>query len=231
MFRARIAGCIGVFLGLAWSGLSAEVVTKKQLETAYGPIQGQMVVDSYTVLIFKTAQVRFHRETGAMSFIPTVATASVAISGKEPLPSAWIEQKRKIARLPAHEQVRYWKLHQIRHPDRDVTTQLEAALDKMEAIRRQSLVKQEAEAPVSPSYRYRRSSGVFAPYFSGYGYTSDYRYRRAIRKDTQIGLDRIPRKPRPVETWNTAMSLADRARADALSKVSGARAAILGTDR
>ena len=81
------------------------------------------------------------------------------------------------------------------------------------------------------NYRYRRSRSSYVPYFPSFGYSSNYRYRRALRKDTQIELDRIQRAPRPVESFNTPMSMADRARSEALSKVSGARSAILGSTR
>lgn len=233
MFRARTALCWILPLFLAGTSLTSGLVTKADLESEYGPIQGQMVMGTHTVLVFETVQVKFHRETGVMNLIPLRAPSLSTVSGHQPLPSSWMELKRRIARLPAHEQVRYWKLYQVRHPDQNVTSELEAALDKMESVRQQSMVARvEVEKTQSKSSSvYRRSRSLYSPYFPSYGYTSSYRFRRAIRKDTQIALDRIQRVRRPVESLNTAMSMADRARSDALSKVSGARSAILGSTR
>jgi len=204
-------------------------VNVKELESQFGPLQGQMEMRGQTVLVFPGARVKVFHETGKSDIEPTDLSASSAhLTGKPALPNIRT-LKRKIDRLPVHEQVRYWKLHKIRYPESDVTSELEAALDLMETIRKEAIVVQQQETREvdtvrSSSSRYRSS---VLPFFRNYGYTSSYRYRRARHIDSQIELDRIQRKPRPVENWTTAMSVSDRARSEALGKVSGARSSAL----
>lgn len=195
------------------------------IESEHGSLQGKMELKEHTVFVFETARLEVIRETGEGLLKVFPRQADLSNSAQEYSPTSFRTLKRKIARLPAHEQVRYWKLHSLRHPSADVTTEIEDALDLMETVRQASMqsavVAVEAE-PVRGYNRYRSGSG-YSRYSSSYGYTSNYRHRRAIRKDSQGDLDRIQHKTRPVENLTTAMSLADRGRSEALAKISGAR--------
>ena len=227
--RAAYAAFIGIFsLVMA---ISAEAAIKvRELETQYGKLQGHLKLSDQTVLLFPTAKVNVSHTTGQATVEP-VEIRDVRPAPAKPAQPDIRAIKRKIDRLPAYEQVRYWKLHQIRYPTSDVDAELNAALDLVESIRRQSIQdrQQAAEQAVvaQRSYRRYRPSGLFYP---SYGYSSAYRYRRALRRDTQIELDRIYQPPR-VESWDTAMSMADRGRSEALSHVEGGRSAILGNTR
>jgi hypothetical protein len=212
---------------------SQGIVKVSELETRFGPLRGQMELGNQTVLLFPGAKVKVSHETG-LAEIETIQSGILVKQNSAPRSFPDLQSiRRKINRLPAHEQVRYWKLHQIRYPESNVSSELNAALDLMESIRKDSIEMQKPEPPESyvendSQRRYRRSSGLLLP---GYGYSSNYRYRRARHKDTQIELDRVNRERAPVESWITPMSLADHARSDALAKVSGARSAILGNTR
>ena len=221
-----LTGVISLF-----SGQVAQAVIKvKELESQYGELQGHLKMSHKTVLWFPTAKVNVSHTTGLASIEPI--TERVETAPRIPVAPDILALKRKINRLPAYEQVHYWKLHQIRYPNSNVDAELNAALDLVEQLRSQSIeeMKNQEKAPVvvQRSYRRSRSSGV--SFYPSYGYNSAYRYRRALRKDTQIELDRIYQPPK-VESWDTAMSLADQGRSEALKHVEGARSAILGNTR
>jgi hypothetical protein len=214
--------------------VAAEGIIKvRELESQFGRLQGQIEMSKQTVLLFPGAKVKVSHETGKAKIERIDAQGSMIRSSTRPSLPDLRALKRKINRLPAHEQVRYWKLHQIRYPESTVADELDAAFDLMEAVRKEAFVVQQQEdqesEPVRRSYNRYRSSGL--SYFPSYGYTSSRRYRRARHQDTQIELDRIQRERPPAESWNTAMSLADRARSEAWGRVSGARSAILGNTR
>lgn len=204
------------------------VVSVQDLETQFGPLQGQMELRSQTVLMFPSAKVKIFHETGEAKIERIEAPADSLNSTTRPTLPDLRTLKRKINRLPAHEQVRYWKLHQIRYPESDVSNELELALDLMEVVRSESIAsnQQETEEVETESRSYNRNHSP-SSYFPSYRFSSGYRYHRARHKDTQIELDRIQRAPRPVENFTTAMSLADRARSQAYSTVSGARSEAL----
>lgn len=204
------------------------VVSVPDLETQFGPLQGQMELRGQTVLMFPVAKVKVFHETGEAK-IERIETPSDSYdpTSRPTLPDLRA-LKRKIGRLPAHEQVRYWKLHQIRYPQSDVSAELELALDLMEAVRSQAIAshQQETEEAGYEHRSYNRNHSR-STYFPSYRFSSGYRYRRARHKDTQIELDRIQHAPRPVENFTTAMSIADRARSQAYGAVSGARSQAL----
>ena len=211
------------------------LVTKSQLESDYGPIQGQMVLGDYGVLIFETVQIKYHRETGVMNLIAVPSPVDGKITRGPSKSAVWRELKRKIARLPIHEQVRYWKLHQIRNPEQDVSSELEAALDKLDELREKARAEETEvvtvdEAYPHRNYRYRRTR-TYIPFFPSFGYSSNYRYNRSLKRDAELELERYQRRTKPVEIFDSPMNLADRARSDALSKVSGARSGLLRNTR
>ncbi|MCB1122440.1 MAG: hypothetical protein KJT03_12880 [Verrucomicrobiae bacterium] len=206
-------------------------VVVSELEKEFGPLQGQMAIHDQTVLLFQSAKVRVFHDTGKTEIEQTGAEASSLIRNhKKSLPDLRMI-KRRIARLPAYEQVRYWKLHQIRYPDQDVSEELHASLDLMDEIRKQSLEEpEEKEAEESSIARYYPRNRHYSTYTSSFGYSSYYRHRRARHEDAE--LEREYRRERgPVEEWTTAMSLADRARSDAYGKISGARSVPLSSGR
>ena len=230
MIRRASACILIVAMGLL-SGQAAHAVIKvKELESQYGELQGHLKMSDKTVLLFPKAKVNVSHATGQASVEPVLQ--KVESSPRVPVIPDIRSLKRKINRLPAYEQVHYWRLHQIRYPSSNVDEELNAALDLVEQLRTQSIeeIKNRDEAPVvvQRTYRRNRSSGV--SFYPSYGYNSAYRYRRALRKDTQIDLDRVYQPPR-TESWNTAMSMADRGRSEALQHVEGARSAVLGNTR
>ncbi len=203
--------------------------TLDDIESEHGTLQGKMELKEHTVFVFETARLEVLRETGEGLLKVFPRQADLSHSAQDYTPTSFRTLKRKIARLPAHEQVRYWKLHSLRHPSSDVATELEDALDLMETVRQESMQRAVVEVEAEPVrvYNRYRSGANYSRYSPSYGYSSNYRYRRSIRKDSQIDLNRIQRKPRPVENLTTPMSLADRGRSDALAKVSGARSEAL----
>lgn len=224
-----------VLAGLLVASLTVSVqavIKVSELETQYGELQGHLKMSDQTVLLFPTAKVKVSHATG----LATVERIEAKIiSDSNPVRPAEPDLralKRKIDRLPAYEQVRYWKLHQIRYPHSNVDAELNDALDLVESLRQEAIANR-LERAVEPevvyrSYRpYRRSGSFYVP---SYGYGSAYRYRRALRRDAQIGFERVYQPPR-AESWDTAMSVADRGRAEALSLVEGGRSAILGNTR
>lgn len=223
-----------VFIGILalFTAISAEAVIKvEELEMQYGAFQGHMEMGKQTVLLFASAKVKVSHITGEAT-VELVEVREVSAVSRQPAMPDIRTIKRKIDRLPAYEQVRYWKLHQIRYPNSDVDAELNAALDLVESLRREAIddrLERDAEQRVARrSYPRYRPSSLF--YYPSYGYSSAYRYRRSLRRDTQIELDRIYQPPR-AESWDTAMSMADRGRAEALSHVEGGRSAILGNTR
>lgn len=203
--------------------------TLDDIESEHGSLQGKMELKEHTVFVFETARLEVLRETGEGLLTVFPKQADLINSAQDYSPTSYRTLKRKIARLPAHEQVRYWKLHSLRYPSSDVTSELEAALDLMETVRQESLQSAVVEVDAEPvrAYNRYRSGSNYNSYFPFYGHTSNYRHRRAQRKDSQIELDRFQRKPRPVESVTTAMSMADRERSNALATVSGARSEAL----
>lgn len=216
-------------LGLSLN--AAAEIDLEQYESRFGKLQGQIDMGQRCLLVFPSAKVTVFHETGEVKIKHEESRPYNYTHSSTHSPSSLRTIKRNIGRLPVHEQVRYWKLHQIRYPDSDVTEELESALDRMEAIRKEAMVvKTDPVEPVrEPTRRYNRSRTNFLPYFPSFGYSTNYRHRRSHRKDTQIELDRIQRQREPAESWTTPMSIADRARSDALAKVSGARSSLLGS--
>lgn len=206
-------------------------IVVSEWEEDYGPLQGKMEKGDQTVLLFEQVKVRVCHDSGETEIEKTQPASQVDTAAKAREAPDLRMIKRRIARLPAYEQVRYWKLHQIRYPVQDVSNELHAALDLMETIRERSLEDPAGKPEEADSgVRYPRRDRRYAPYNSGYGYGSYHRYRRARYKDGEY--EHVHRRERrPVEEWTTAMSLADRARSDAYSKISGARSAPLNRVR
>lgn len=232
MFRRNSLIFLMVAVGLLSGSVAHGIIKVKELESQYGELQGQLKMTDKTVLLFPSARVLVSHNTGRASIEPIAARQVRTSTEIRSLPDIRA-LKRKISRLPAYEQVRYWKLHQIRYPDSDVDSELNEALDLVEGLRKEAIESRQERNDVADSSnernrRYRTSSRFYYP---SYGYTSSYRYRRALRRDSQIELDRPPAPRRPVESWDTAMSLADRGRSEALSHVTGARSEILGNTR
>ena len=232
MFRRASVVLLMIAAGLASAPIGHAIIKVKELETQYGELQGHLKMSNKTVLLFPSARVSVSHSTGQASVEPVEVRSEQTSSEMRATPDLR-SLKRKIGRLPAYEQVRYWKLHQIRYPDSDVDVELNEALDLVETLRKEAIEsRQERDELVRSSgentRRYRPANRFYYP---SYGYTSSYRYRRALRKDSQIDLDRRVAPRRPVESWDTAMSLADRGRSEALSHVTGARSQILGSTR
>ncbi len=231
MFRPSAITVLLISFLMSSFGYAVNPKSMADMEAEYGPLQGKMELKEHTIFIFRSAKLEVRRETGEGLLKIFPIQADLSDSAQVFSPTSFRSLKRKIARLPAHEQVRYWRLHKIRHPDSDVTAELESALDLMEMARKESIatrIESTNPEPLERPVRYRSgSSQGYSNFYPTYGSNSFYRYRRAIRKDTQIELDRVQRKPRPVESLTSAMSLADRGRSEALSLVSGARSAAL----
>lgn len=227
MFSRFTVGLSLIALSLGNGQLAAESLKLNDLQSEYGALQGRMDLKAQTVLLFERAKVKVIRQTGEAKIETLPEEPDSSFVSDPSFSGSFAILKRKIARLPAHEQVRYWKLHEIRYPESDVSAELEAAMDLMEQVRQDSLVKRDEavadeKESVGQTNRHRGRTS-FLPDFPSYGYSSNYRYRRALREDTQIELDRMARKPKPVEAWTTPMSLADRARSEAYGLTAGVR--------
>jgi len=195
------------------------VVSVPELETEFGPLQGQMEMRGQTVLMFSEAKVKVQHQTGEASIERIDSSASFFPAPTQPSLPDLRALKRTINRLPAHEQVRYCKLHQVRYPESEVAAELNAALDLMETVRMDLLKVQEQELNRAEtehrSYNRNRSG---SSYYPSYGFSSNRRFRRSRHIDTQIELDRGQRERRPVVNLTTPMSIADQARSDAWEK-------------
>jgi len=231
MIRRVAAFILMIVIGLLSGQVAHAIIKVKDLESQYGELQGHLKMSEKTVLLFPLAKVNVSHSTGLISVEPIQVIASAPVP-RTPADPDIRAIKRKIDRLSAYEQVRYWKLHQIPYPASNVEDELNRALDLVEAIRKQSIEDRQKpmDTPVVAQHSYRRSRSSSSFYYPSYGYNSAYRYRRALRKDTQIELDRIYQPP-VAESWNTAMSMADRGRSEALRHVEGGRSAILGNTR
>ena len=140
-----------------------------------------------TVLLFPSAKVNVSHTTGQATIEPIEVIQSTPVPRTAVAPDIRT-LKRKIDRLSAYEQLRYWKMHQILYPASNVEDELNRALDLVEAIRKQSIEDRQKPmyAPVVAQRTYRRSRSSSSFYYPSYGYSSAYRYRRGHRKDTQI---------------------------------------------